>query len=334
MYNINWEGSYNDYQIFISNSTKDNHLVDAFYAYLVDGLGVRSDKIFNFSIMGRIPPGQPFHDYIRKSILSTEKIAIFFVSKESLKSKYCFYEMGAIWALGILPIVIYISPLRVTDDDFKNLPLTQVQSIHVDLKDKASINNMIDTVKGVICDELGIKETNLSLSIKRKEELIDRILSSPNNRDTSIALKNGITFHENSDSSTLKVLEKGENNIKMAINFTNSIPEFVGYAVNLNNADWSYFVRNNYFINLSFSSLRTVKSMTIEFKGENKNLLGASHIDFSNTESNKISIKLGDLNDFSDLWSRMTELVFLFKPSDIDDMGTIKIENVFLSEKL
>ncbi len=332
MYNITWQDSSNDYQIFISNSEKDNKIAESFFALFVEGMGIPSNRIFNFSIAGQIPMGKEFHESIRNAILSTNKIAIFIISLESLKSKYCLYEMGAVWALGIIPVPIYIYPLRTGDGHFNNLPLSGNQSSNVDLRKRESIEMMLESITTLINTSITTKEYSISSFIRKKEEFINRMLSYSNNKNINISLKNGISFHQNNDASTLRAVDKSDSCIKLCIDFTNSIPEFVGYALNLNEADWSYYVEKDFSVNLNLIPLKTVRSITVEFKGKNKNPLGSKKVLFDRMDSNHISIKLRDINDCIDVWHNMTELVFLIKPDDIDEVGTIKIEDIVMSE--
>lgn len=86
--------------IFISHSSKDKEIVEAFSDKVLRlGLGVSSEKIRCTSIEGAgIPNGEKMRDWIHENIKDCS-LAVLMISPAYQKSQICLNEMGAIWAL-------------------------------------------------------------------------------------------------------------------------------------------------------------------------------------------------------------------------------------------
>lgn len=86
-------------KVFISHSSKDAKIVDAFVTLLIRGAGLSQDDIFCTSIDGmKISNGNDLREHIHNNINSAD-FAILLVSKNYKKSEVCLNEMGAVWAV-------------------------------------------------------------------------------------------------------------------------------------------------------------------------------------------------------------------------------------------
>ena len=86
-------------KIFISHSSKDKEIVDAFITLLTRGAGLSQDDIFCTSIDGmKIKNGEDIRKHIQENVNYAD-FAILLVSKSYKESEVCLNEMGAVWAI-------------------------------------------------------------------------------------------------------------------------------------------------------------------------------------------------------------------------------------------
>lgn len=87
-------------KIFISHSSKDISIVDAFVTLLTRGAGLLQDDIFCTSIDGmKIKNGEDMRKHIQENVNYAD-FAILLVSKNYKESEVCLNEMGAVWAIN------------------------------------------------------------------------------------------------------------------------------------------------------------------------------------------------------------------------------------------
>ncbi|MBS5062168.1 MAG: toll/interleukin-1 receptor domain-containing protein [Hungatella hathewayi] len=112
-------------KVFISHAAKDSELIDAFYNFLHDGMGI--SDIFCSSKKGSLGIGEDFINRIREELRGCEAV-IFLITPEYLKSPFCLIEMGAAWALGK-----YVKPVLVPPLTFGDLckPLERTQAVMI-----------------------------------------------------------------------------------------------------------------------------------------------------------------------------------------------------------
>ena len=86
-------------KVFISHSSKDKEIVEAFITLLTRGAGLSQDDIFCTSIDGmKITNGEDIRKHIQENVNGAD-FAILLVSKNYKKSEVCLNEMGAVWAI-------------------------------------------------------------------------------------------------------------------------------------------------------------------------------------------------------------------------------------------
>ena len=86
-------------KIFISHSSKDKEIVDAFITLLTRGGGLSQDDIFCTSIDGmKIKNGDKIREHIQTNVNFAD-FAILLVSRNYKESEVCLNEMGAVWAI-------------------------------------------------------------------------------------------------------------------------------------------------------------------------------------------------------------------------------------------
>ncbi|MCH2488714.1 MAG: toll/interleukin-1 receptor domain-containing protein [Flavobacteriales bacterium] len=98
-------------KIFISHSSKDKYLVDAFVEkILISGCGINEKNIFCTSIEGLgIKTGNDFRNHILSELLTSD-YSFLLISNNYKKSDICLNEMGASWALKNLDVKPFLFP--------------------------------------------------------------------------------------------------------------------------------------------------------------------------------------------------------------------------------
>jgi len=215
MFTYNFKPLGKDANIFISHSSLDKELATAIEAYLFEGLGIDLENIFRFTRVNNIPKGEKFHDFILGAIREANT-AIFLITQNSVSSRYCYYKMGACWALGIKPFVIYFDPVSVSDDVFRNLPFTQVQSSNINLDNKNSIYDMLEGLRDILYgDTFDPSEIYL-----HKERFVKSIYNNISEA-FKLNLQDGIVFvHDSYNEDVLKVKEVSKDSISLNIDYT------------------------------------------------------------------------------------------------------------------
>ena len=320
--------------IFISHSSLDEHIATALESYLCEGLKIDLKNIFRFTRENSIPNGANFHNFILNAIKESN-IAIFLTTPNSIESRYCYYEMGACWALGITPFIIYFEPLSVSDNIFKNLPFTQVQSSNVIFSDKDSIYKMINKLNDII---YGHSNEPDDLTIQ-KDKFIKKIQNEAFGT-SNLNLQDGRIFVYHSYSDTiLKLKKSSKNEVSFCIDYSELIPKFTGYAVRLHGVSWSSFFENDYAFSLNFTPQKGLRYFFIEFKGndngENKKIIGRKKITVSENDYNKnihCQFLLKDVNVNSIYWKQMSEIVILFIDDSVNNSSELSINDVCLKK--
>ena len=87
-------------KVFVSHSSKDEEIVNAFITLLTRGAGLSQEDIFCTSIDGmKIKNGEDIRKHIQVNVNGAD-FAILLVSKNYKASEVCLNEMGAVWAIG------------------------------------------------------------------------------------------------------------------------------------------------------------------------------------------------------------------------------------------
>ena len=96
-------------KIFLSHSSKDAHIAEAFKNYLFN-IGVDIDKDLHFTSNNDtgIPLGNDVLNDIQNELINA-KIVILLLSQNYYKSSYCMNEMGAIW-IQRKPFIPFVLP--------------------------------------------------------------------------------------------------------------------------------------------------------------------------------------------------------------------------------
>ena len=86
-------------KVFVSHSSKDEEIVNAFITLLTRGAGLSQEDIFCTSIDGmKITNGEGIREHIQENVNGAD-FAILLVSKNYKASEVCLNEMGAVWAM-------------------------------------------------------------------------------------------------------------------------------------------------------------------------------------------------------------------------------------------
>lgn len=98
-----------EYKIFISHKSEDSFIADFFYYFLLNR-GARKEEFFYTSDKSSIDYSnlESISEQIKKNIIDTNTLVVFFTSPYFLQSQYCLFEGGAVWAtraIGEYPIL-------------------------------------------------------------------------------------------------------------------------------------------------------------------------------------------------------------------------------------
>jgi len=319
-----------DANIFISHSTLDVNIAEAVEAYLCEGLKINLQNIFRSSRANNIPKREKYHDFILGAIRESNMV-IFLITPNSVDSKYCYYEMGACWALGIKPFIVYFEPLSVSDNIFKNLPFTQVQSSNIVLSNEDSIYSMLESLKDIIYGNMNEPE-NLSW---HKNKFRQRICNNISDI-FKLNLQDGRVFVCDSYSDDVLKLQKvSKDYVTFGIDYTELRPKYTGYAVRLHDISWNSFFEKDYMFSLNYTPKKGLKYFYIEFKRKDKKIIGRKKITISEDDYNKdifCQFLLKDINVNSIYWKQMSEIVILFLDESVEDVSELSINDVCLKK--
>lgn len=125
-------------KLFISHSTTDVVLVNAFVRFLKEGLGISKDSIFCTSLSGTLETGYSFISQIQNSLIECKKV-FFLITENYLKSPFCMAELGAAWATNqnIYPLIM--PPVSVAD--YNRTPLLGIQANDISRENALAVLN-------------------------------------------------------------------------------------------------------------------------------------------------------------------------------------------------
>lgn len=316
------------YRVFISHSSYDFEFALALFAFLQDGFEINSTDIFCTSLQNQLLVGENSHDKILKALKETDEVCYFVISPSTFDSMYCFCEMGAAWALNKDPTLIHIYPISFDDTRLRRLPFSQRWAIDVNLISDDSARYLADSIQAKLKDKNIPERANF---IGKRNQFINDVLSIPQRKQTSIDMTDSSLFHENADEKTLVVLNCLEHAAYLTYDFNTSMPDYVGYAIDLEKTDWRIHIKYEHSLMFDIEVSHPI-IVNLEFKGENKAVLATEKIELSSVFEHR-AIKLSDLNIKFNKWSNMTQLVFLLKPEELHNIrGNIKISNLRLAQ--
>jgi diguanylate cyclase (GGDEF)-like protein len=100
-----------EFEVFISHSSLDKALVDAFTLLLHQGCGITENSLFYSSNSDAgVPPGKEITRTVRERLLKSS-IAISIITPNFNRSSYCLAESGAIWVLDKKSLLLVCPPL-------------------------------------------------------------------------------------------------------------------------------------------------------------------------------------------------------------------------------
>lgn len=117
---------FDETDIFVSHSSDDQLYADALVQALTSAIDLDTTQIVCTSVVGhRLAFGKEFEGYLRAAISASE-VLIPLVSKKSLSSLFCSFEMGAAWGLKKLLLPILLPGLRPS---MVGRPLSSLQAL-------------------------------------------------------------------------------------------------------------------------------------------------------------------------------------------------------------
>jgi len=138
--------------VFISHSHADQALAEALVEFVLGALELDPDALRCTSVPGhQLPFGRTISEQLKADIGETSAILVL-LTRESLKSKWVLFELGASWALG--KIVVPILGHELTTDALPG-PLAAYPSVQIDNNDAPS--RLADAM-GQIAKTLALRE--------------------------------------------------------------------------------------------------------------------------------------------------------------------------------
>ncbi|MBZ9975465.1 toll/interleukin-1 receptor domain-containing protein [Mesorhizobium sp. BR-1-1-10] len=135
--------------VFLSHSSADNDLVEAFETLLTQALGITSAQIFCSSLEGQgVPKGANFVDGIKAKVLAA-KAVVALISPAYLDSAFCMAELGAAWALSTQRYPVVVPP-----NDFSVMNATLLGVVGVSLDNENALLQMLEE----LCTSLGVPQ--------------------------------------------------------------------------------------------------------------------------------------------------------------------------------
>jgi hypothetical protein len=157
--------------IFISHSTKDKEIIDAFVDIILHGaLSVPIDKIFCVSTDGtKIKSGADWRDSINESLL-TAKVNFLIITPNYKESEVCLNEMGAAWVTSATVLPLIIDPIN-----YKTVGVIQEPNQIEKLLDEKSLDRIKDEVQEKLdippalikSDRWTVKKTEFLIRVKK-----------------------------------------------------------------------------------------------------------------------------------------------------------------------
>ncbi len=318
--------SESQFKIFLSHSSLNNDLASIFYSYLIDGLGFEKKDIFcTLENNNQITMSDNFNNTILEALKRTEGIILFLITPEFLESQYCFYEMGAAWALGIRPCIIYISPFTISNNVLHNLPFKQVHAKNLICDNKQELISTIISITSDIQTIIKKNYNNLEI-INARTFFVENVYNLGFKKVIPIDLLNSGEFGHPQNKRNIVSYNKANSCTKIKLDFTDNIPEYVMFAIFVN-SDWSSYVSNNYYLKFQTKCSATIRSADLEFKDDYKEVINRIKLNFNNTNEFQIDLK-HYLSKEIERTKNISELVFVFHEYDLDEVGVFEIGNL------
>lgn len=132
--------------VFISHSTKDKAIVDAFIDLILHGaLSVPIDQIFCTSTDGtKIKSGEDWRNHIKDNLLSA-KINFLIITPNYKESEVCLNEMGAGWVTSAKVLPLIVAPIN-----FKTVGIIQEPNQIEKLVDSKCLDRIKDEVQALL----------------------------------------------------------------------------------------------------------------------------------------------------------------------------------------
>ncbi len=158
--------------VFVSHSSQDKPLLDAFARMLSQGCGLANHRIFysSNSDLG-VYPGEEINRSVRNNLQHCQ-ITISVVTPHYIHSPYCLAEAGAIWALEKKSLIFVCPPLSLSDvkppvDQHRTLNLTSARDLDTAFDILRSTLHVSQTSTGLWNEERDIFISTAGISRQR-----------------------------------------------------------------------------------------------------------------------------------------------------------------------
>lgn len=208
--------------VFISHSSSDKEIVENLLDILITSLRIDPNNIRCTSVEGyKLEGGVNTDERLKKEIFSS-KVLIGIISKDSLRSHYVLFELGARWVtnLPFKPVVTTLSDYELLRKPLDNLNILNI-SIHAD------VCQLIEEISSI----LNVDIVPAAKYQKKIQNLIDCIRAKDS---IEIDLSNDIVENEiiNLSELSIKVLSELYNDHSGTLLVVDT---FDGYALQTNN---------------------------------------------------------------------------------------------------
>lgn len=311
-----------NYKLFLSHSSKDNVIVNAFVNFMYK-IGLTEKDIVCTSMAGtHIPARQDIYEFLN-NLLSTEKIyAIFFLSDNYYTSPVCLNEMGAVWLKKsmnlsfLLPGFSFEDIQGVIGNDNVGIKLGGCDSMT-----KALFNNFKKDLENIF---------HISIDYTKWEVARDEFLniSIGNTHEFNMAFSRSFCIGD-LENDGCKIIKKDSDRRKITarINFDETDSKLCSIVVFMDATDFTYHFINRK--NLCFEAYGDSGITNIQIE------MGLNNVDMStdiylSEDENSYKIPLSQFCDALTPWKKVSEIKFLIHRKKVSAPGDIIIRNLRL----
>lgn len=311
-----------NYKLFLSHSSKDAEIVNAFVNFMYK-VGLTEENIICTSSPGtKITIREDIYDYLNNQLSQDKIYVIFFLSDNYYASTVCLNEMGAAWLKKSISLSLLLPGF--TYEDIQGVVGRNKIGIQLGTSDsmtKASFNDFKKDLEQFF---------QVSVSFNRWEAARDEFLS--------VAMERGRLFNMKfSESYCIGDLENnGCKIIRKFSNKTEIVAEIDFQKTNSKLCSVVVFTEKRNFVNhyankrsLCFEAYADggIRCVDVEFHLKGVNRCVGVCLD---EDEKNFTLPLLQFCDALEPWKNVTEIAFLFRSKNITEPGAVTIKNLRL----
>lgn len=311
-----------NYKLFLSHSSKDEDIVNAFVNFMYK-IGLTERDIVCTSTAGtHIPAGQSIYEFLN-NLLSDEKVyAIFFLSDNYYSSPVCLNEMGAVW-LRKSKYLSFILP-GFSFDDVQGVIGNNRIGIKLGISDsmaKALLNNFKSDLEKIF--HISVDYTRWEIA---RDEFLNTALDNPRKFNLSFSRSYCLGDLENDGCKIVKK-ESDRQRLTVSIDFNETNSKLCSIVVFMTSNDFTHHFINKR--NLCFEAYADSGIAEVQIEMGMLNVDMSTDIHLSEDEK-MYKIPLIQFCDAITPWKNVSEIKFLIYRKKVTAPGNIVIKNLRL----